>query len=189
MALDCQPMRLRATAMPSATPTARLLPNATDAATATTNASIVDVPAALIVTLATGLASVPIVLSLTYALAVDRTTFVDPAAPPDSATDGTPIEIDAATATATERTLIEASCVTATVTSVPPVTTEQPQAMYADVVFWIVLCASDSPIDSASARPPDSTALTDTACASATIVELSAAVTLIAPAAVQMLAV
>ena len=96
-----QPMKLRATAMPIATPTPTLFPNAAETATAPTVASIFEVLSALISTAPTAAPTTPSELFSTKAFVFVRMMFVDSAPPPLTAT-AFELPIAMATAAATE---------------------------------------------------------------------------------------
>src|SRR3954447_4297923 len=101
-------MKLRATATPRATPAPVVPLKLIAAATAAMKASMIELPVTVIETAPTLLSVVPTELSSIEALALERMTFVDSEPPPETATDGEPIAMEAETATATDSALIVA---------------------------------------------------------------------------------
>src|SRR5436190_2575136 len=180
-------MKLRATATPSATPTPVVPLKLIAAATAAMSASMTELPVIVTETAPTLFSVVPSALSSIEALAFERMTLVDSDAPPEIATDGLPIDIDAETATAIDVAVIVAAWMTPTVTSLPPVVRLETPVILAVTSLAIVLWASERPIASANDLLPERLALTETAWASAVIAVVSDAVTETPPSVVATL--
>ena len=174
-------MKLRATAMPTATPTP-VLPTATAKATAPMVASMSDVLDASRSTAPTLAMSLPITLSAMNALVRDRMMLVDSDAPPATPTlvPSRPAAIEIAAAN--DVTSISALSVARTITSPPPVVRVSTLTMLAVTSLSIVLCARARPIDTAMlADVIEPEMLADAASAKASIVESSVARTVSVP--------
>ena len=170
-------MKLRATAMPIATPIPAPAATPTATAAATTVASISPPRSALIVTLP----ALTRLLSSTSAWVEVRITLVATAPAPLTPMPAPPPK-PAAIAAANATTRIAASSAAVTVMLPRVVATSSASKIVATTVLLMVLNASPMPIatDTPAVRPND--AASETAPASASMVELLAAVTLMLPA-------
>ena len=167
--------------MPMATAMPAVLPTPMAAATAAMVALMVPTLLASRSTAPTPTVSLPSVLRSMEALARDSTTLVDSAPPPATAMPVLPPPSAIDTAAATARASMVATSLARTVTLAPPVLTLGTSAMRATISLATELCASDRPIDTATAELSVSAAVTAAASACTLTVEMSSAVTTSSP--------